>query len=67
MYKKLFIFFNFALLGVLCFAIWRSSHPMWMVYQRNYYNMAANEMEKQAAETKDPKEAAKIRKQAEEL
>jgi len=67
MYRKLFILFNFALVAVLGFAIWRSAHPKWMTYQHNYYNMAADAMEKQAAAIKDPAAAAKMREQAEEL
>ncbi|MHB2026800.1 MAG: c-type cytochrome [Elusimicrobiota bacterium] len=67
MYRKLFLFLNFTLVAVLAYAVWRDMTPEWKKYQSAYYRMAADAMDKQAAAAKDPKQAQKLKKEADAL
>lgn len=60
-YRKLFIAANFLLLGVLAVAFLKDYNAEWKTYQRNYYEMTADDLVKQAAAEKDPKKASDLR------
>lgn len=73
-YRKLFIGLNAALLAVFAWAFWKDYNAEWKRYQKRYYRMAAEDLEKKAAGVKDEggrkellAEARKLRRQPLEI
>jgi cytochrome c551/c552 len=63
-YRKLFYVSNFLLLGCLFWSLLADNNREWKTYQANYYRMAGDELDKQAAGEKDEQKAAALRDQA---
>ncbi|MBI3565585.1 MAG: c-type cytochrome [Elusimicrobia bacterium] len=63
-YRKLFYASNFLLLAVFAWAFLKDYNAEWKTYQKNYYEMTASALEKQAAAAKDPKKADDLRAEA---
>src|SRR5581483_10296593 len=66
-YKKLFYAANALMLGVFLWAIVKDNNAEWKPYQRKYYQMTADYLDKQAAAEKDEKKAADLRDQAKKM
>lgn len=60
-YRKLFYASNFLMLAVFVWALAKDNNAEWKTYQKNYYRMTAESLEKQAAGEKDPKKAADLK------
>ena len=66
-YRKLFIASNVLLVVVFAWAFLKDFSAPWKPYQKAYYKMAAEELEKQAAAEKDPAKAESLRSQAKKM
>jgi cytochrome c551/c552 len=60
-YRKLFLAANFLMLGVFIWALVVDNNAEWKVYQKKYYQMTADDLEKQASNEKDSKKASDLR------
>ncbi|MDE2511223.1 MAG: c-type cytochrome [Elusimicrobia bacterium] len=60
-YRKLFYVANFLMLGVFIWALAADNKAEWKDYQSKYFQMTADNLEKQASAEKDPKKAADLR------
>lgn len=63
-YRKLFIVSNALMLAAFVWAFAKDFNAEWKPYQRTYYKMSAEALEKKAAAEKDPKKAADIKAEA---
>ena len=63
-YRKLFYAANFLMLGVFIWALVVDNQAEWKTYQGKYYQMAADNLQKQASDEKDPKKAEGLRAQS---
>ena len=63
-YRKLFYAANFLMLGVFVWALVVDNNVEWKTYQSKYYQMAADNLQKQASDEKDSKKADGLRAQA---
>jgi mono/diheme cytochrome c family protein len=66
-YRKAFIASNALMLAAFVWAFAKDFNAEWKPYQKKYYQMAADEMEKQAAGEKDAKKAADLKAEARKL
>jgi mono/diheme cytochrome c family protein len=66
-YRKLFYASNFLLLAFFGWAFLKDYNAEWKTYQSKYYEMTAQDLEKQAAAATDPKKAADLRAQAKKV
>ncbi len=66
-YRKLFYASNFLLLGFFAWAFLKDYNAEWKTYQSKYYEMTAQDLEKQAAAAKDPKKAEDLRAEAKKV
>lgn len=66
-YRKLFIVSNFLLVVSFAWAFLKDFNAEWKPYQRTYYKMAAESLEKQASAAKDPKQAETLRAEAKKM
>lgn len=67
MYRKLFVVLNLALVAAFAWAYAKDYNAEWKTYQKNYYKMAADELEHKAAAAKDPDEKKKLLAQADDM
>ncbi len=63
-YKTWFVALNVALVGAFAWAYARDYNAQWKTYQRNYYNMAADALQKQSDAASNPDDKAKLHKEA---
>jgi cytochrome c551/c552 len=63
-YRKLFYAANALMLAVFAWAFLKDFSAEWKPYQRNYYRMTAEALEKKASAEKDEKKAAELRAEA---
>ena len=66
-YRKAFIASNALLLAAFVWAFAKDFNAEWKPYQKKYYQMAADEMDKQAAAEKDEKKAAELKLAAKKM
>lgn len=66
-YRKLFYAANALLLGVFIWAFLHDHLAEWKPYQRNYYRMAADVLDKKASEEKDAKKAEVLKAEAKKM
>jgi cytochrome c551/c552 len=60
-YRKLFYIANFLMLGVFVWALVADNNAEWKTYQSKYFQMTADNLEKQAGAETDPKKASDLR------
>jgi mono/diheme cytochrome c family protein len=63
-YRKSFIIANFLLVVTFAWAFLKDFSAEWKPYQRTYYKMAAESLDKKASAEKDPKKAEDLRAEA---
>jgi cytochrome c551/c552 len=63
-YRKLFYASNALMLVVFAWAFLKDFSAEWKPYQKKYYKMTAEALDKQAAAEKDPKKAAELKAEA---
>lgn len=66
-YRKAFIVSNALMLAAFVWAFAKDFNAEWKPYQKKYYQMAADEMEKRAAAEKDEKKAADLKAEARKM
>jgi mono/diheme cytochrome c family protein len=66
-YRKLFIVSNALLVVSFAWAFLKDFNAEWKPYQKQYYKLAAQAYEKQAAAAKDPKEAERFKAEAKKM
>lgn len=66
-YRKLFIWSNVLLLASFAWAFLKDFNAPWKPYQKTYYKMAAEALEKRAAAAKDPKQAEILKAEAKKM
>ena len=66
-YRKAFIASNALMLAAFVWAFAKDFNAEWKPYQKKYYQMAADEMDKQAAAEKDEKKAAELKAAARKM
>ena len=66
-YRKLFISANILMFAVFIWALLVDNNTEWKVYQKKYYQMTADDLEKQAGAASDPKKAADLKLQAKQI
>src|SRR3954468_16495128 len=66
-YRKSFIIANFLLVVSFAWAFLKDFNAPWKPYQRTYYRMTADSLDKKAAAEKDPKKAEDLRGQASKM
>src|SRR5208282_4259216 len=67
MHRKLFYAFNLLLLVVFVAALIKDYDKTWRTYQKEYYERTAADLEKQAAQVKDPAQAKRLLAQASDM
>lgn len=63
-FRKWFILLNLGLVVAFAWAFAKDNNAEWKVYQANYYKMAADDLDKQAAAATSPDEKAKLQAEA---